>query len=77
MKSAPKIGTAGEHTFVVAPPPGARTGEGEDAAIDERLVRALLAEGVSPRTIAAALGALPGVSRREAYARVLALAGRI
>ncbi|MFM8972958.1 MAG: DUF371 domain-containing protein [Actinomycetota bacterium] len=66
----------GEHTFVVAPPPGADAPAVESAGIDERLVRALLAEGVSPRTIATALAALPGVSRRDAYARVLELAGR-
>ena len=66
----------GEHTLVVAPPPGGGPVDRGAAGIDERLVIALLAEGVSPRTIAAALGALPGVSRRDAYARVLELAGR-
>ena len=40
----------------------------------DRLVRALLEQGVTPRTISHALAALPGVSRKEAYARVLAIA---
>jgi hypothetical protein len=38
------------------------------------LVRALLAQGVTAKTLAHALADLPGVSRKEAYARVLAIA---
>ncbi len=65
----------GEYTFVVAPPPGcARV---DAAAVDvDRLVRALLDDGVTPRTVSHALAALPGMSRKEAYARVLAIAER-
>ena len=71
----------GEFTIVAAPP--ARTPAEDlpalDGATDEQLdrfVRALLAQGVTPKTIAKALGELPGVSHKQAYARVLALAER-
>ena len=40
-----------------------------------RLVRELLAQSVTPRTIALALAALPGWSRRSAYQFVLSLSG--
>jgi 16S rRNA (cytidine1402-2'-O)-methyltransferase len=63
----------GEYTLVVAPPAHAVPDEpGEDPRLDA-LVRALLAQGVTTKTVAAALAELPGLSRKEAYARVLAL----
>jgi 16S rRNA (cytidine1402-2'-O)-methyltransferase len=64
----------GEFTVVVAPPTGAAevVDPGTDTQLD-RLVRALLAQGVTTRTLAHALADLPGVSRKEAYARVLAV----
>jgi 16S rRNA (cytidine1402-2'-O)-methyltransferase len=65
----------GEYTLVVAPPAGPAP-HGASDAIDDRLVRALLDEGVTPRSIASALATLPGVSRKEAYARVLVVAER-
>jgi 16S rRNA (cytidine1402-2'-O)-methyltransferase len=67
----------GEFTLVVAPPPGigAVVDAGADAQLD-RLVRALLAQGVTSKTLAHALAELPGISRKEAYARVLAIADR-
>ena len=40
----------------------------------DRLVRALLDQGVTAKTLAKALAELPGVSHKEAYARVLAIA---
>ncbi len=70
----------GEYTIVVAPP--ARVGAAStepDSHTDEqldRLVRALLEQGVTPKTIAGALSALPGMSHKQAYARVLAIADR-
>jgi 16S rRNA (cytidine1402-2'-O)-methyltransferase len=71
----------GEFTIVVAPP--ARGGRGGDDASEavfddrlERLVRALLEQGVTPKTVAAALSSLPGVSHKEAYGRVLDIARR-
>ncbi len=67
----------GEFTLVIAPPPGVEAVI--DAATDEqldRLVRALLAQGVTSKTLAHALADLPGVSRKEAYARVLAIADK-
>jgi len=70
----------GEFTIVVAPPVRAADAvEASDADGDaqlDRLVRALLAQGVTPRTVARALGELPGISHKQAYARVLALAPR-
>ncbi len=42
----------------------------------DRLVRALLDQGVTAKTIAQALAELPGVSRKQAYARVLAIGER-
>ncbi len=67
----------GEFTLVVAPPAGAEAVVDADANEQlDRLVRALLAQGVTSRTIAHALAELPGVSRKEAYARVLALADK-
>lgn len=63
----------GEYTVVVAPPTDAVLEEAsEDPRIDA-LVRGLLAQGVTTKTVAAALAELPGISRKEAYARVLAL----
>ncbi|HEV7525574.1 MAG TPA: 16S rRNA (cytidine(1402)-2'-O)-methyltransferase [Acidimicrobiia bacterium] len=71
----------GEFTIVAAPPADARDGArvadpGADEQLD-RLVRALLQQGVTPKTLAKALGELPGVSHKEAYARVLAIAARV
>ncbi len=64
----------GEFTLVVAPPAGAaRVVDADTDAQLDRLVRALLAQGVTAKTLAHALGDLPGVSRKEAYARVLAI----
>ena len=65
----------GECTFVLAPPidaPAAATTAGSGAEVDA-LVRVLLEHGVPPSTLAQALRAIPGVSRNEAYERVLAL----
>ena len=66
----------GEFTMVVAPPER----EHEPADIDDErfdaLLRALLDQGVTTKTLAAALGSLPGVRHKEAYARVLALTDR-
>jgi 16S rRNA (cytidine1402-2'-O)-methyltransferase len=69
----------GEFTIVVAPPDQVRThhDDATDIAGDEnveRLVRALLAQGVTPKTVAKALSELPGVSHKQAYARVLEIA---
>ncbi len=68
-------GPRGEFTLVVAPPAGAAPlpDAGADPQLD-RLLRALLAQGVTNKTLAHALADLPGVSRKEAYARVLAIA---
>jgi 16S rRNA (cytidine1402-2'-O)-methyltransferase len=71
----------GEFTIAVAPPArGSRVEDDmNDAAFDDRLeglVRALLEQGVTPKTVAAALSSLPGVSRKQAYARVLDIARR-
>ncbi|HYL51134.1 MAG TPA: 16S rRNA (cytidine(1402)-2'-O)-methyltransferase [Acidimicrobiia bacterium] len=65
----------GEFTLVVAPPANAvRVADADTDAQLDRLVRALLEQGVTSRTLALALADLPGVSRKEAYARVLAVA---
>jgi 16S rRNA (cytidine1402-2'-O)-methyltransferase len=70
----------GEFTMVVAPPAGSRAETSEtDAVADEqldRLVRALLGQGVTPKTLAKSLSELPGMSHKQAYARVLAIAKR-
>jgi 16S rRNA (cytidine1402-2'-O)-methyltransferase len=70
----------GEFTIVVAPPAGSREPASEaDTASDEQLdrfVRALLDQGVTPKTVAKALEALPGLSHKQAYERVLAIAKR-
>ena len=62
--------------MVVAPPEH----EDEPADIDDErfdtLLRALLEQGVTAKTLSAALGSLPGVRHKEAYARVLALTDR-
>jgi len=65
----------GEYTLVIAPPaaPETPTEVPFDTNI-ELLVRTLLAEGVTTKTLAHALAKLPGISRQEAYARVLAIA---
>jgi len=66
----------GECTLVVAPPietagaPGAVAGS--DSDVDD-VLRSLLAQGVPASTLAQALRAMPGVSRNQAYERVLAL----
>jgi 16S rRNA (cytidine1402-2'-O)-methyltransferase len=65
----------GEFTLVAAPPVGAVPPAENDAVDVDRLVRALLEQGVTAKTISHALAALPGFSRKEAYARVLAIAG--
>lgn len=66
----------GECTIVVAPPDGAETRsvdpDAADTAIDE-VLRALLAQGVPPSTLAQALRVVPGIGRNQAYERVLAL----
>ena len=77
---SPVDGERGEFTIVVAPPAGSK-GETRhtDAAFEEhvdRLLRALLSQGVTPKTLAKALSELPGISHKQAYARVLALAQR-
>ena len=60
----------GEYTLVIAPPAGGDvvTEPVVDANI-ERFVRALLADGVTTKTLAHALAQLPGITRQEAYAR--------
>jgi 16S rRNA (cytidine1402-2'-O)-methyltransferase len=64
----------GEYTLVVAPP-GERTAEtSEDPNVDA-LLRALLEQGVTAKTLVLALTQLPGMNRKTAYARVLALTG--
>jgi 16S rRNA (cytidine1402-2'-O)-methyltransferase len=69
----------GEFTIVAAPPATAAepdpSADVTDAQLD-RLVRALLDQGVTVKTLAKALGELPGTSHKEAYARVLAIAER-
>src|SRR5262249_5086 len=65
----------GEYTLVVAPPPSEPdSGESDDvlARLDP-VARALLADGVTAKTVAHAPAALPGASRKDAYARVIAL----
>jgi 16S rRNA (cytidine1402-2'-O)-methyltransferase len=71
----------GEYTVVAAPP--ARADDSVPPASDtladeqlDRLVRALLERGVTAKTLAQGLSTLPGVSHKEAYARVLAIADR-
>jgi len=66
----------GEYTLVVAPPDGGEVAPADALAAAgwEPVVRALLADGVTTKTIARALAQLPGLTRQEAYARVLALA---
>jgi 16S rRNA (cytidine1402-2'-O)-methyltransferase len=70
----------GEFTIVVAPPPRSADAAVEvDAPGDEqldRLLRALLRQGVTPKTLASALAELPGASHKQAYAHVLAIARR-
>ena len=65
----------GEFTIVLAPPAGGDERAADDVAgepVDE-LLRSLLAQGVTATTLVRALSALPGMSRKEAYARVLEL----
>jgi 16S rRNA (cytidine1402-2'-O)-methyltransferase len=71
----------GEYTIVAAPPARAddSAAPAGDTLADEqldRLVRALLERGVTAKTLAQGLSTLPGVSHKEAYARVLAIADR-
>jgi len=70
----------GEFTIVIAPPVrGLERSDAVDAGTDEqldRLIRSLLEQDVTPKTIAKALSQLPGISHKQAYARVLAIAGR-
>ncbi len=71
----------GEFTIVAAPPGRADAAEPStsETPADEqldRLVRALLDRGVTTKTLAQGLSALPGVSHKAAYARVLAIADR-
>jgi 16S rRNA (cytidine1402-2'-O)-methyltransferase len=65
----------GECTLVIAPPTGARAdAEGAGSRDDvDALLRSLLAQGVPASTLVQALRAIPGVSRNQAYARVVAL----
>ena len=70
----------GEFTIVAAPQTGSDDAAraidpGADEQLD-RFVRALLHQGVTPKTLAKALGELPGMSHKEAYARVLGIAER-
>lgn len=63
----------GAPILVVPPVPGA----GEGVPVDtDALLTALLAAGVPGRTLAEALGTLPGHTYRRAYAHVLDLKGR-
>jgi 16S rRNA (cytidine1402-2'-O)-methyltransferase len=64
----------GEFTLVVAPPASFEPAPPDE--VDDRVIRALLEQGVTAKTIAAAFGSLPGASRKDAYARVLGVAGR-
>ena len=72
--------TRGEFTLVAAPPPRSTDAAVEtDTPADERLdrlLRALLRQGVTPKTLASALAELPGTSHKQAYAHVLAMAKR-
>jgi 16S rRNA (cytidine1402-2'-O)-methyltransferase len=69
----------GEFTVVAAPPEHVRSDQ-DDATVGagdenlDRLVRALLAQGVTPKTVAKALSELPGISHKQAYTRVLEIA---
>jgi 16S rRNA (cytidine1402-2'-O)-methyltransferase len=65
----------GECTLVIAPPLGARADAEAAGSSDDvdALLRSLLVQGVPASTLAQALRAIPGVSRNQAYARVLAL----
>jgi 16S rRNA (cytidine1402-2'-O)-methyltransferase len=66
----------GECTLVIAPPvangPAPGAGAASDSDVDE-LLRSLLGQGVPASTLAQALRALPGITRNQAYERVLAL----
>ncbi len=70
----------GEFTIVAAPPARATAELVDDDSFAgehlDRLVRALLDQGVTAKTLAQALGALPGMSHKAAYARVLAISDR-
>jgi 16S rRNA (cytidine1402-2'-O)-methyltransferase len=66
----------GEFTIVVAPPEQQEAPADVDDDRFDALLRALLDQGVTTKTLAAALGSLPGVRHKEAYARVLALSDR-
>lgn len=64
----------GEHTLVVA---GASTAQAAEDDIDvEAAVRAMLAEGLGPKDIAARLTITTGLPRRKLYQLALSLAGR-
>ncbi len=60
------------HPRACAPPRTSST-PASDEQLD-RLVRALLDQGVTAKTVAKALSELPGVSHKQAYERVLAIA---
>jgi 16S rRNA (cytidine1402-2'-O)-methyltransferase len=71
----------GEFTLVAAPPRASRSeADATDTSISDeqldRFVRALFEQGVTTKTLVAALVELPGVSHKQAYARVLAITGR-
>ncbi|HTL86272.1 MAG TPA: 16S rRNA (cytidine(1402)-2'-O)-methyltransferase [Acidimicrobiia bacterium] len=66
----------GEFTMVIAPPEDANEAADIDDERFDALLRALLDQGVTTKTLATALGSLPGVRHKEAYARVLALTDR-
>jgi 16S rRNA (cytidine1402-2'-O)-methyltransferase len=74
-----EVDARGEFTIVAAPPATEAEPDEIDGVTDaqlDRLVRALLEQGVTVKTLAKALGALPGTSHKAAYARVLAIAER-
>ena len=66
------VALAGVTALLVAPGGAGAGGPAGPDALDP-LVRALLEAGVSSRTVAGALAALPGRSYRRSYERVLRL----
>lgn len=67
-------GARGEITLVVSGEPVSRERDAEPAELDAR-IRALLADGATPREIAGRLAKSDGLSKRDVYARCLALRG--
>jgi 16S rRNA (cytidine1402-2'-O)-methyltransferase len=71
---ARELTARGEHTLVVE---GASAEQAAEAPVDvEAAVRALLAEGLGPKDIAARLTITTGLPRRKLYQLALSLAGR-